>query len=337
MHPVLFRVPGLDFPIRTFGVMVACGILLSIWMWGKFLARHGDDPRNDPERGSQVAVWVVVGVLLGARFVYVTVEVLRYATADVSAPMRAYLDAPPEKRRDASAALTPDELETTQRIAVGHDFVHDPLKMLMIWQGGLVMYGGLMGGILFGVWSCRKHGLDPWNSLDTGLVCGFFGLVLGRWGCLLVGDDYGRVVSDAWTDGVRPVHFGNGGEVGFLTLRVPDLEWLLRNPESLFDKDLAGKVLWATQVWMSLNALCIALLGWVWLKHRRHVGVPAALMLLQYAVCRFTIEIFRGDEVRGIWFGGRLSTSQILSMVLFALASWMLVVRRRTPARARPA
>jgi prolipoprotein diacylglyceryltransferase len=267
--------------------------------------------------------------------VYVTVEVLRYATADVSATMGEYLAA--DDRGRASASLSPDELEGARRVAVGYDFVHDPLKMLMIWQGGLVMYGGLLGGVLLGVWSARKHGLDPWNSLDSGLVCGFAGLVLGRWGCLLVGDDYGRVVPEGWTDSARPISFGNGGEVGLATLRVPDLEWLLRNPESLFDHELAGKTLWATQVWMSANALFIALLGYLWLRRRRHTGVPAALMLLQYAVCRCTIEAFRGDEVRGVWFGGRVSTSQILSAALFALASWMLFARLRSPERPRPA
>jgi prolipoprotein diacylglyceryltransferase len=189
-----------------------------------------------------------------------------------------------------------------------------------------------VGGILCGLHAARKHGLNPWNGLDTGLLCGFLGLVLGRVGCLLVGDDYGSVVPAAWEQSWRPIHLPNGGEIGPLTIRVPSLEWLNQNSESLFDHDLAGKVLWATQPWMSLNALLIALLGWVWLKHRRHYGVPTALMLVQYAVCRFAIEAFRGDEVRGVWFGGKVSTSQVVSVLIFAFGIWFYFKRRSTPA-----
>jgi phosphatidylglycerol:prolipoprotein diacylglycerol transferase len=341
MHPVLFRIPGLDFPLRTFGALVACGILLGIWVWGRLLVRHGDDPVKDPERASQAALWVVVGVLVGARLFYVGVELTRYLSADLGEAQRAYLAADDR----GAGALAPEELEEVRRVSVGHDFLHDPFKILLIWQGGLVMYGGLIGGILLGLHGARKHGLDPWNGLDTGLLGGFVGLAIGRIGCLMVGDDYGRIVPASHEDSWRPIGFdwipspvdgpANPGELGPLTLRVPDLEWLTANPESLFDKDLAGKVLWATQPWMSLNALLIALAGLLWLRLRRRYGVPAALMLMQYAVCRFAIEMFRGDEVRGVWFGGKLSTSQIVSVVLLGLGAWMLVKRRAAPALVR--
>jgi prolipoprotein diacylglyceryltransferase len=336
MHPVLFHVPGLGFPLRTFGALVAGGILLAIWLWGRMLARYGDDPARDPERGSQVALWVVIGVLVGARLFYVGVEVTRYATSEVSAPMREYLAA--EERGREAVRLgreAPEALEPARRVAVGYDFVHDPLKVFLIWQGGLVMYGGLFGGILLGLWSTRRHGLEFWNALDTGLVCGFLGLMVGRWGCLMVGDDYGRIVPEAWRDSWMPIELENGGAIGPLTIRVPTAEWLTRNPESLFGHELAGQVLWASQPWMSLGALLISLWGWFWLRRRRYTGVPAAMMLLAYSVNRFTIEAFRGDEVRGVWFGGRISTSQIVSVVLLVLGV-VLLVRRRAAAEAPP-
>lgn len=329
MHPVLFRIPGTDFPVRTFGALVACGILLAIWLWGKLLARYGDDPKEDPQRGSQVALWIVIGVLAGARLFYVGVESARYLTADLGPSVRTYLDA--SDRAGAAAGLGEAELEQARRVAVGHDFLHDPFKILLIWQGGLVMYGGLFGGILLGLWAARKHGLAPWNALDTGLTAGFTGLVLGRWGCLFVGDDYGRIVPAALEGSARPIALSNGGEIGALTIRVPALDWLRQNPESLFDHDLAGKVLWATQPWMSASALLVFLAGWFWLRRRTHYGVPAALMLAQYAICRYAIEHFRGDKVRGVWFGERVSTSQLVSVVLLVVAVVLYFRRRASP------
>jgi len=244
----------------------------------------------------------------------------------------AYLDAAPAQRAAAGAPLAPEALAAARKVSVGHDFLADPLKILMIWQGGLVMYGGLVGGILFGLRAARKSGLDPWNALDTGLAAGFVGLLFGRLGCLLVGDDYGRIVPPDFAESLRPITLPNGGEIGFLTIRVPRLDWLLANSESLFEHELAGQVLWATQPWMSLNAVLCAAAGFLWLRRRTHYGVPAALMLMQYALCRFTIEVFRGDEVRGLWFGGKVSTSQLVSVVILALGAWLLVRRRATPA-----
>ena len=325
MHPVLFRIPGLDFPIRTFGVLVAAGILLSISLWGRFLARYGDDPRNDPIRGSQIALWVVVGILVGARLMYVSVEIARYLRADVSAEMASYLQA--ENRAQAAASIGTEGAEAARKVVVGYDFLHDPFKIFLIWQGGLVMYGGLIGGVLVGVWMARRHQLDVWNAMDTGLVCGFFGLMVGRWGCLFVGDDYGRIVPERFQDSWMPLQLSSGGAVGFLTLRVPELDWLRRNPESLFDHELAGSVLWSMQVWLSLNALLVALVGWAVLARRRTYGVAAAWMMIQYALGRFVIEYFRGDEIRGVWFGGALSTSQIVSILLAAFGIFLLVKR----------
>ncbi len=313
MHPVLFEIPGIGFPIRSFGVLVAAGIFLAIWVWGKLLARHGDDREKDPLRGSQVALWVIIGVLVGARLMYVTVEASRYWSADLSPAQVAWLD---DRASDALPALSPEERETALAVAVGHDFLHDPMRILFLWQGGLVMYGGLFGGILFGAWSAKRRGLDVWNAFDTALVPSFLGLAVGRWGCLLVGDDYGKVVPEAWKHLSFPI-----------TIQVPPAEWLEAHSESLFDRELAGQVIWATQVWMSVNGLLIALVGWLLLRRRRRYGVAGAVMLLIYAVTRSTIEAFRGDSIRGLWFAGTVSTSQLVSIGVGIVAILLLVLR----------
>ena len=92
--------------------MVAGGIFLGIWIWGRLLARYGDDPKEDPQRGSQVALWIVVGVFVGARLMYVAVEVARYLAADVTSSMRRYLES------GDGSGLTPEELSRVQEIKI---------------------------------------------------------------------------------------------------------------------------------------------------------------------------------------------------------------------------
>jgi len=314
MYPVLFQIPGVDFPIRSFGVLVATGIFLAIWLWGVLLQRYGDDPEEDPARGSQVALWIVGGVFLGARLMYVTVEVSRYLAEDRSPVVERWLAS--DTRGGASASMTQDEYASFERVVHGYDFVHDPFLVLMIWKGGLVMYGGLFGGILAGLWAGWRHKLRISNGFDTALTTSFLGLAIGRWGCLLVGDDYGKVVPAGQESLPFPI-----------TVKVPELDWLQNNPQSLFEHHLAGQTLWATQVWMSVNAFLIVLVGLWLLKRRTWYGQVGSWLLIHYSITRFVIEMYRGDEVRGVWFDGALSTSQLVSIFGVLLGGFLLVKR----------
>lgn len=278
MHPILFQIPGLDLPIRSFGVMVAIGFLVGSTIFSKLAARYGDDPKGDPARYSAITVWIVVGVVIGARMMYVIVEMARGSP-------------------------------------VGHEFRDDPLSILYIWKGGLVMYGGMIGAITVGMWAARRHKVRAVHALDMGLVAGFVGQSIGRVGCLLVGDDYGKVVPEQWQHLPFP-----------LTLRVPNP----LPPESLFGAENAGKLIWATQPMMSIKALIVAFIGWQVLKRRRYAGQVSLWIIFTYALLRSTVEMFRGDSVRGVWFGGTISTSQLISLVMATLALVLLVKNRNT-------
>lgn len=286
MHPVLFEIGG--FKLRSFGVMVAIGFLVaSQWLWPRLLRRHGLEPEKDALRCQAVAFWILVGVLLGGRAMYVIVEVARHLSGATGAR------------------------------SFGAEVLEQPLKAFAIWEGGMAMYGGFAGAVLLGVWSAKKQGLDVANGLDTGLTAGFLGQAIGRVGCLLVGDDYGRIVPSGWRDVPFPI-----------TLHVPDAAWLAANPESLFDDELAGQVLWATQPWMSAKALLLLALGLWLLPRRRYRGQVALALVGGYGLLRFAIEFLRGDAVRGLWFDGALSSSQLISIPL-VLTSAVLLWRWR--------
>ena len=288
MYPILFEIPGLGFPLRSFGALVALGFLLGSFLLGRMAARYGDDPARDPDRYAKVTVWVLVGVIAGARLLYVVVEVAK----ELSGP--------------------------GDPMSAGRLFLDSPLHVFAFWEGGLVMYGGFLGAVLLGLWSARREGLRPLHALDLGLIPGFVGLAVGRVGCLLVGDDHGSVVPDSLRDLPFP-----------LVIHVPDPLPV----HSLFERELAGQVLWATQPWMTINALLLATIGWLILRRRKYVGQVTVWMVLLYSVTRFTIEHFRGDAVRGIWFGGALSTSQLIAVVSGAVALVVMLRRRLAVAK----
>jgi phosphatidylglycerol:prolipoprotein diacylglycerol transferase len=247
------------------------GLWLAVRL-GRLAARYGHDPKGDPQRYASITSWIVIGVILGARLMYVVVE-------------------------------------TLQGSQVGQGFLEDPLSIFYVWQGGLVMYGGMLGAIGFGMFRAWQLGVAPVHALDLGLVAGFVGQAIGRVGCLLVGDDHGKVVPEGWSWLPFPI-----------TLRVPDP----LPEESLFGLQNAGLQLWATQPLMSLKALLVAFIGWRMLKHRKYAGQVSLVVLLSYSVLRFGVEMLRGDSVRGLWFGNSISTSQLVSLVVGTFALVML-------------
>jgi len=287
VHPVLFEIGG--FTIGTFGTLVALGFLIAAqWVWPRLLAVHGADPERDPARSAAVALWVLVGLLVGGRLAFAVVEIARYR----------YGDAGPE--------------------SLGAAFLASPLSAFDPRGGGMVMYGGLFGALAAGWLACTRYRLSIGRALDTGLVAGFVGQSIGRVGCLMVGDDHGSKVPD-WLDWL-PFPFA---------YRVPSEAWLAETPKSLFERDLAGELVWATQTWMSINALVLAWIGARMLAKRPAPGTVALRLLLLYGVTRFVIEVFRGDAVRGVWLGGWLSTSQLVSIPLVVVAAILLGRRAR--------
>ena len=276
-----------DLPVRSFGVLVALGFLMAAQLvWPRLLRSYGSDPDRDPDRGLQVALWILVGLLLGGRLMFAAVEVGKVLLAGSEAS------------------------------EVGTALLARPWEAFYVWNGGLVMYGGLAGALLFGMWGARRAGLLIGHGLDTGLTAGFLGQAVGRIGCLFVGDDHGSVVPAFAENWPFP-----------LTLHAPSLEFIA-SKQSLFSPAVAGQVVWATQTWMSLGALALYFCGLRWLERRRYPGQVALQLLFTYALWRFTLEFFRGDAVRGLYFGGALSTSQLLSVPLAAVAGIALLRRR---------
>jgi prolipoprotein diacylglyceryltransferase len=72
-----------------------------------------------------------------------------------------------------------------------------PWDFYKIWEGGLVVYGAVPGGIiayfLAYYFQLRKYGVSHWKMADIIAPCFALGLCLGRFGCYFNGCCYGNV------------------------------------------------------------------------------------------------------------------------------------------------
>jgi phosphatidylglycerol:prolipoprotein diacylglycerol transferase len=84
-------------------------------------------------------------------------------------------------------------------------------SQLFFSRDGMTWYGGLLLGTLAGALGCRIHGIPVKRFADCAAVPAAIGQAIGRLGCFLVGDDYGRATDVAWgvrfPRGVPPVEF----------------------------------------------------------------------------------------------------------------------------------
>ncbi len=200
-----------------------------------------------------------------------------------------------------------------------HEFQGRWIDVIRIDKGGMTMYGALLLGASVAWLQIRRYGLPTWPLLDAGAVGAALGLGIGRIGCLLVGDDYGKECSADFPLRIKFSTRQSPGE--FLGITIPANNGNLAG-------DHAGLWLHPTQVYMSINGFLLAVvLYWLWKRKTFHGQIFAAFFFLK-AVTRSVIEVFRDDSDRG-WVGP-LSTSQFIGLVtaVGAVALWLVLSRR---------
>ena len=209
-------------------------------------------------------------------------------------------------------------------------FAGRPVEMVKIWDGGLVWYGGAIAGAFFGWYWLAKRKKDLWTASDSIALAAPLGHAIGRIGCFAAGCDFGKIV-EGGTDSVPwAVHFP------VPALGKPDYSLVPRDHR--IDAESGGPVfLHPTQVYLSLfNALTFVLLFWIDRKWKKGAfpGRLGAMYCVLYAVGRSLIEHWRGDEDRGLYFGGAVSFSQLVSCIILVVG---ILMYRGLKARARTA
>lgn len=184
------------------------------------------------------------------------------------------------------------------------EYLDHPQNIIKIWEGGLVFHGGLIASILVGLLYLKKHHLRTWKYADILAPALALGQSIGRIGCLMAGCCYGKETSCQWA-----IRFTDPNSLA--TLNVP---------------------LHPTQIYESIGTLLIfaTLLGIR--KKKSFEGQIFWIYIALYSVLRFTIDFFRGDEIR-TFFYHTLSLTQVLGVVLFLSAIYMLWLLKKGAAR----
>ena len=165
---------------------------------------------------------------------------------------------------------------------------------LLLDRGGMSWFGGFVGGVLAGLATIRAKGWPLLGVLSAAAPALAVGQMIGRIGCFLVGDDYGRPTSLPWG-------------VAFPRGLPPTLDRV--HPTQIYE------------------ALFLAVLAWLLIRWRRR-GVSDWTVLGRYLLLaggfRFALEFVRVN-VRVL---GPFTVAHIFSLGIMALGAAMLATRR---------
>ncbi len=185
----------------------------------------------------------------------------------------------------------------------GDKYINNPLEIFDIRDGGLGIYGGIIGGLLGAAIVARIKKLSMLPILDIG-VLGF-----------LIGQGIGR-----WANFVNQEAFGD----------ATDLPWGMISDATV----LPGTSTPVTVHPCFLYESILCLLGFVLLhffnaKMRRYDGQTFLLYVIWYGISRFFIEGLRTDSLYVPGIG--IKVSQAVALLSVAIAIALLVVfRNRT-------
>lgn len=173
-------------------------------------------------------------------------------------------------------------------------YAANPLRILYIWEGGLAIYGGVIGGALAALALARVKKVSYAALADLVAPVLILGQAIGRWGNFINGEAYGYLVEN------------------------PALQFF---PVAVF---VDGAWHMATFFYESLWDFCGFFLLWFRRKQVRIRGNLFLYYLVWYGAGRAVIEGLRTDSL--MW--GPFRVSQLLSLALCLGAAAALLIRR---------
>ncbi len=180
-------------------------------------------------------------------------------------------------------------------------FISNPNEFFSNLGQGFVFYGSFLFTIPALIWWFKKNQLNVFYSGDFLAIGGSLVHGFGKIGCFLAGCCHGKQCTPDSALGV-----------------------VFNAPHTAADP--MGVALYPVQLWDAILILFISGFMIYYRQFRKFDGELFMIYTLVYAIGRFITEHFRGDDARGFLFGGWLSHSQFIALLLI-IASGILYYR----------
>lgn len=174
-------------------------------------------------------------------------------------------------------------------------YISNPSEILKIWNGGLAIYGGLIGAVLYAIIFCKIKKINFYDLADLAMPYIALSQAIGRWGNFVNQEAYGYITTLPWKMGIF------SSEVG---------EYIYVHPTFLYE------------------SICNLILFFILKKiskNRKFEGQIFYLYFIGYGIVRSVIEGLRTDSL----MMGNFRVSQLLSMIFVALFGIMYYYKEK--------
>lgn len=177
-------------------------------------------------------------------------------------------------------------------------YMHSPIEMLKVWEGGLAIHGGIIAGILFTYYYTKKYKVRFLRMLDIASVSLLIGQAIGRWGNFMNKEAFGPITTiEALKKQPIPNFVISGMKIGGV-YHLPTFYY--------------------ESVWCLIGFISMLFLKkWKKLK----VGNLTSFYLVWYGFGRFFIEGLRQDSL----MFGPIKAAQMVSVFMIVIGIIMFV------------
>lgn len=177
-------------------------------------------------------------------------------------------------------------------------YADNPISALYVWEGGIAIYGGVIGGLLAALIFTKWRKVSFWQLCDIAAPSLVLGQCIGRWGNYFNQEAFGYQVASS------------------------SQQWF---PFAVYIES-TGTWHYATFFYESLACALIFVFLLIYRRKSKTDGNVFLWYLLLYGIERAFVEGLRTDS---LYIGGVVRVSQLLSVVLVIFAAVMLIVRKR--------
>ena len=176
-------------------------------------------------------------------------------------------------------------------------------------QGGLAIYGGVLGAFATLFVYCRIKKLSPYQIGDCGVYGLVLGQIIGRWG-----NFFNREACGSFTDSLFAMR------LPLDAVRVKDVAQSHLDGMAQMSSDGAVNFIQVhpTFLYEGVWNLCLLAVMLLWHKHKKYHGQMCLVYLGGYGLGRFFVEGLRTDQL--LIPHTQIAVSQVLAIVMFVFA-----------------
>ena len=184
-------------------------------------------------------------------------------------------------------------------------YLSNPKEIIMIWNGGLAIHGGIIAGLITIIVYTKKYKLSTLKVLDILCPALILSQAIGRWGNFFNSEAYGSIVEYKTLVNMKII------------------------PQFVIDNMYINNAYHLPMFYFESLACILGFIILLFLRGRKYIknGQILSFYLIWYGIIRFFIESFRTDSLMLL----NIKVAQLVSILMIIVGIAIIIIQNRKP------